>query len=62
MKLLARAALAVAVAAASGVLLAAPAGATECTPKGCSTGGCRLNTAVVDPDDPTNLGPLFVCY
>ncbi|HVF19803.1 MAG TPA: hypothetical protein VNA14_06140 [Mycobacteriales bacterium] len=61
MRLIARAALAVAVAAASSVLLAAPADATECTPKGCS-GGCSLNPAALDPNDPTSLGPLIVCY
>ena len=55
MKILARAALAVAVAAAGTVLLAAPAGATECTPKGCS-GGCHLNLDAADPRE------LIVCY
>ncbi len=57
MKLVLRLAL-VTVVAAGGVLVASPAGATECTPKGCS-GGCHLNPDALDPRAP---GQIIVCY
>ena len=57
MKLILRLAL-VTVVAGAGVLVASPAGATECTPKGC-TGGCYLNPEALDPRTP---GELIVCY
>jgi hypothetical protein len=45
-------------------LAAVPAGATECTPKGC-TGGCHLNggSIEVDPTNPTiGLERPIECY
>ncbi len=55
MRLAVRLALVAAVAVAGSVTLAAPASATECTPKGCSS-SCHLNPAATDPRD------LLVCY
>ena len=47
--------LAAALAAGAGFATAAPASATECTPKGCST-GCHLNRDY-DPGE-----RLIICY
>ena len=50
---------------ASSIAVAAPASATECTPKGCS-GGCTINREAamrVDPATGTvTIDPLIVCY
>jgi len=39
----------------------APAGATECTPKGC-TGGCKLGSVNVDPHTLTIDVQPIRCY
>jgi hypothetical protein len=38
-----------------------PAGATECTPKGC-TGGCHLTPPTIDIENGHIIGGTFECY
>ena len=54
----------IAVALAASLWTAAPASATECTPKGC-TGGCRVTGGGISVDPTTGtivLEPPFECY